>query len=189
MTADRDQSPNLNSDAADWVTVGEITGAFGIRGELKVRPLSDFTERFAPGAILYLGEKRERRVVSASRTQGTQIILALDELTTASDAERLRGKTLAIRGDQIATPAAGQFFQHDIIGLRVERMDGRALGVITDILPGAASDLYVVRDAATGEERLLPAVREFIREVDVDAGVMRVSPIPGLFDDDADEAR
>jgi 16S rRNA processing protein RimM len=90
---------------------------------------------------------------------------------------------------ELAALSAGQYYQHDIIGLRVERMDGAPLGVITAIIPSGASDLYVVRDEVSGQERFLPAVKEFIREVNVAAGVMRVEPIPGLFDENADEAR
>jgi 16S rRNA processing protein RimM len=191
MTADRDQSANLNNPhpSGDWAMVGEIVGAFGIHGELKVRPLTDFATRFATGAVLYLGERHERRVVTTSRSQGTLFIIGLQGCDAANDAERLRGQTLAIPDTELSTLTPDQFYQHDIVGLRVERVDGRPLGVITDIISSGASDLYVVRDAATGQERMLPAVREFIREVDLTARVMRVTPIPGLFDDEADEAR
>lgn len=191
MTADRDLNASQNSVAPteDWATVGEIVGAFGVHGEVKVRPLTDFAGRFAHGAMIYLGERHERRVITASRGQGAQYIIGLEGCATANDAERLRGQRLFIPTVELAALDAGQFYQHDIIGLRVERVDGKPLGVITDIVPGGANDLYVVRDEASGQERLLPAVKAFIRDVDVAAGVMRVEPIPGLFDEEADEAR
>lgn len=191
MTADHDPSPSQNNTAAtgDWAAVGEIVGVFGVHGELKVRPLTDFAERFTPGGAIYLGERHERRAITASRAQGAQYIIGIEGCTTTNEAERLRGQTLFIPSAELAALASGQFYQHDIIGLRVERMDGKALGVITGIIPSGASDLYVVRDEATGQERFLPAVKAFIREVDLSAGVMRVDPIPGLFDEEADEAR
>ena len=191
MTADRDQNPSPNSAPAassDWAAVGEIVGAFGVHGELKVRPLSDFAARFTTGATLYLGERHERRVITSARAQGAQYIIGLEGCESANDAGRLRGQPLAIPTAELSTLAASQFYQHDIIGLRVERMNGEPLGVITEIITSGAGDLYVVRDQATGQERMLPAVREFIREVDVVAGVMRVTPIPGLFDDEASVA-
>jgi 16S rRNA processing protein RimM len=116
-------------------------------------------------------------------------VIALEGCATATDGERLRGQPLAVPSAELAALPAGQFYQHDIIGLRVERMDGKTLGVVTGIIPSGSSDLYVVRDEAGGQERLLPAVKAFIREVDVAAGVMRIEPIPGLFDEDAEEAR
>jgi 16S rRNA processing protein RimM len=60
--------------------------------------------------------------------------------------------------------------------------------VIVDILNAGPNDLYVVRDEQRRTERLLPAVKAFIKQVDLDAGVMRVEPIPGLFDDEAEVA-
>lgn len=200
MTADHDQrasksNPQSNAQSAaplsssgDWAIVGEIVGAFGIHGEVKVRPLTDFADRFAVGATLYLGARHEPRAITSSRDQGTLYIIGLQGCATANDAERLRGKELAIPDSELAALPADQFYQHDILGLRVERIDGRPLGVITDIIASGASDLYVVRDTA-GEERMLPAVREFIYDIDLSARVMRVTPIPGLFDDEADEAR
>jgi 16S rRNA processing protein RimM len=191
MTADHDPNASQNSapSTEDWATVGEIVGAFGVRGEVKIHPLTDFAGRFARGASIYLGDRHERRVITTSRAQGTQYIIGLEGCATANDAERLRGQRLFIPITELAALDAGQFYQHDIIGLRVERVDGKPLGVITDIIPGGANDLYVVRDEARGQERLLPAVKAFIRDVDVAAGVVRVEPIPGLFDEEADEAR
>jgi 16S rRNA processing protein RimM len=194
MTVDRDPnaSPNNHANTAastdEWAAVGVIVGVFGIHGELKVRPLTDFAERFTAGAVIYLGERHEPRVITSSRAQGAQFIIGLEGCATANDAERLRGKSLAIPSSELAALSAGQFYQHDIIGLRVERMDGKPLGVITDIIPSGANDLYVVRETTSGQERLLPAVKEFIRDVDLTAGVMRVEPIPGLFDEGAEEA-
>ena len=194
MTADRDPNDSQNSDTPmeDWATVGEIVGAFGVHGEVKVRPLTDFAGRFARGATIYLGDRHERRVITASRAQGAQgaqYIIGLEGCATANDAERLRGQRLSIPTSELAELDAGQFYQHDIIGLRVERVNGKPLGIITGIIPGGANDLYVVRDEASGQERLLPAVKAFIRDVDLAAGVMRVETSPVLFDEEADEAR
>ena len=190
MTADRDPNNSQNNDIPmdDWAAVGEIVGVFGVHGELRVRPLTDFAERFTSGAAIYLGAGHERRVITSSRAQGAQYIIGLEGCATANDAERLRGQPIAIPGAELAALSAGQFYQHDIIGLRVERMDGKLLGVITGIIPSGANDLYVVRDEASGQERLLPAVKAFIRDVDLAAGVMRIEPIPGLFDEAAEEA-
>jgi 16S rRNA processing protein RimM len=190
MTADHDPNPNPNKPATaeDWAVVGEVVGVFGIRGEIKVRPLSDFAERFAVGSAIYLGPRHERRAITASRAQGAQFVIAIQGCVSVTDAERLRGQALSVPAAELEPLAAGQFYQHDIIGLRVERLNGQFLGVISDIIPSGSSDLYIVRDPATGQERMLPAVKEFIREVDLAAGVMRVTPIPGLFDDNAEEA-
>jgi 16S rRNA processing protein RimM len=179
----------MNNDAASddaWAQVGEILGIFGVRGELKVRPLSDFPERFAVGATLYLGEQHEPHTITSARLRPGSHILALSGIESANDAERLRGKRLAVPADALAPLGADQFYQHDILGLRVEHVNGATLGVVVDIINAGPTDIYVVRNEATGAEHMLPAVKEFIRQVDMTARVMRVEPIPGLFDDEAE---
>lgn len=179
---------SADTPSAEWVVVGEIVGVFGVRGELKVRPLSDFAERFAVGETLYLGDTHIPHTVTSARLRTGSHIIGLSEITGATEAERLRGESLWTPAAALKPLAPDQFYQHDIVGLRVERLDGSPLGVVTDILEAGPTDLYVVRDARTGEERMLPAVKEFIKDVDLAAGVMRVAPIPGLFDDEADVA-
>ncbi|HEY7974654.1 MAG TPA: ribosome maturation factor RimM [Ktedonobacterales bacterium] len=180
--------PDFPSAGSEWALVGEIVGVFGVRGELKVRPLSDFPERFAVGATLYLGDRHAPHTITRSRLRPGSHIIALSGIESANDAERLRGQTLSVPADALAPLAPDQFYQHDVVGLRVERVDGSPLGVIVDILNAGPNDLYVVRDEQRRTERLLPAVKAFIKQVDLDAGVMRVEPIPGLFDDEAEVA-
>ncbi len=180
--------PDSSVSAGNWVEVGEIVGVFGVRGEVKVRPLSDFAERFAVGATLYLGDEHSPHTITKARLRPGSHVLGLSGIESANDAERLRGQMLAVPADALATLAPDQFFQHDVVGLRVEHVNGAPLGVITDILSMGPHDTYVVRDAQ-GVERMLPAVKAFIKQVDLAAGVMRVEPIPGLFDENADEAR
>jgi 16S rRNA processing protein RimM len=115
--------------------------------------------------------------------------VALSGVESATDAERLRGQTLAVPVTTLAPLAPDQFYQHDVVGLRVEHINGAPLGVIVDILTAGPNDIYVVRDEQSGAERMLPAVKAFIKQVDLAAGVLRVEPIPGLFDDGADEAQ
>jgi len=180
--------PDSSASAGDWVEVGEIVGVFGVRGEVKVRPLSDFAERFAVGATLYLGDEHIPHTITKARLRPGSHVLGLSGIESANDAERLRGQALAVPAGALAALAPDQFFQHDVIGLRVEHVNGAPLGVITDILSMGPHDTYVVRDAQ-GVERMLPAVKAFIKQIDLAAGVMRVEPIPGLFDENADEAR
>jgi 16S rRNA processing protein RimM len=187
VARERPMPEQPSAASGDWALVGEIVGVFGVRGELKVRPLSDFAERFAVGATLYLGDHHEPHTVTKSRLRPGSHIIALSGIESANDAERLRGKSLTVPADALAPLAPDQFYQHDVLGLRVEHLNGAPLGVIVDILSAGPNDLYVVRDEQTGTERMLPAVKAFIKQIDLAAGVVRVEPIPGLFDDNAIE--
>lgn len=173
----------------DWALVGEIIGVFGVRGDLKVRPLSDFPERFDVGVTLYLGDRREPHTITRARLRPGSHIIALSGIESATDAERLRGQTLAIPASALAPLAPDQFYQHDVLGLRVEHVNGTPLGVIVDILSAGPNDLYVVRNEQSGAEHMVPAVKAFVKQVDLVAGVVKVDPIPGLFDEAAEDAQ
>lgn len=180
--------PDLPPADDAWAQVGEIVGIFGVKGELKVQPFSDFPDRFAVGATLYLGDTRAPHSITSARLRPGSHILALSGVESANDAERLRGQSLWVPSTALAPLAPGQFYQHDVLGLRVEHINGDYLGVIVDIIDSAQNDIYVVRNETTGAEHMLPAVKEFIKQVDVAHNVMRVEPIPGLFDDEGDTA-
>ncbi|MGH2484957.1 MAG: ribosome maturation factor RimM [Ktedonobacterales bacterium] len=182
----RRESPIQSLD--QWVEVGEIVGVFGVQGELKVRPLTDFPERFERAATVYVGEKRTPYETVGGRQQGRQVILRLASVETPEAGALLRGERIYVPSDAITPLTGDRFYIHDVIGLRVVRADGAALGVVTDVMSGGANDLYVVEDERTHVETLLPAVKEFVRSVDLASGVIVVTPIPGLFDDDFEEA-
>lgn len=173
----------------DWVAVGEIVGVFGVQGALKVRPLTDFPERFQRTETVYLGEKRQPRQVINATTQGRNIVLRLVGIDTPEDGTRLRGVRIYIPDAELTPLSGGQYYVHDVIGLQVLRDDGAPLGTVADVISNGANDLYVVRDDQTGTETLLPAVKQFVKAVDVAGGKLIVTPIPGLFDDNAEEAK
>lgn len=184
----RTASPTT-SLAESWVAIGEIVGPFGVRGELKVSLSTDFPERFLRTPIVYIGDSHTPYAVLGARLHKGQALLRLEGIDAVEGVERLRGKRLAIPEAEITPLPPDQFYQHDLIGLRVERMDGRSLGIVAEIVTGGGGDLFLVRDERSGTETLLPAVKEFVKGIDLGARVMRVEPIPGLFDDQADEAR
>lgn len=171
----------------EWVEVGEIVGTFGVRGELKVRPLTDFPERFEMGATVYLGPERAPHTITSARIAPEQVVLGLSGIESMTEAQRLRGRRLAVPETDLMPLPADQFYLHDLIGLRVETTKGKSLGVIGDVISTGGQDLFVVR-ADSGREVMLPAVKEFVKGVDLQAGVVHVEPIPGLFDDQAESA-
>lgn len=175
--------------AEDWAAVGEVTAPFGMHGELKVRPLTDFPARFTQTTTLYTGDEHAPHAVEAARIHGSQVVLRLAGVASVEAADALRGATLWIPAAELLPLPPDSYYLHDLVGLRVRHVDGRALGVVSDVLTGVGNDLLVVRDAQTGVETLLPAVKAFVKRVDLPAGELLVEPIPGLFDDGFEEAR
>ena len=169
----------------EWVAIGLITSMFGIRGEMKVHPLTDFPERFLQTAKVYVGDELVERRVFGARLHQRIVILRLEGVETANDAEALRNKKLYVPASELIALPPDHYYLHDLVGLRVVHVDGTPLGVVRDVIQSAGNDLLVIQDARTGKDVLLPTVKEFVKAVDVAGGVIRVEPIPGFFDEDA----
>jgi 16S rRNA processing protein RimM len=171
------------------VAVGEIVGTFGVRGELKVQPLTDFPDRFQRTATVYVGAERSPYAVEGAHTHKQHVLLKLRGVDDPEAGERLRGSGLWIPADEITPLPADQYYLHDVVGLRVRHVNGVELGTITDVMATGGNDVFVVRLRGSGGEVLLPAVKEFIKAVDLVEGIVTVDPIAGLFDDNYDEVR
>lgn len=162
-------------DRRTAVTVGRIVTAHGVRGEVKVEPLTDFPQRFESGSRLWL-EDREY-TVERGRWQGRSVILKLGGVDTRERAEALRGKEL-LAAEAAEIESEGVYYLHDVIGLRVEDRSGDLLGRLEDVLTTGSNDVYVVR----GErgELLLPALDDIVIEVDVEGGRVTVDVPEGI---------
>jgi 16S rRNA processing protein RimM len=172
----------------DWLLIGEVVGVFGVHGELKVRPATDFPERFLKTPTLYIGERHLPTTVTAARVLPKQVLVTLEGVADATAAAKYRGALLYVPLSEAVALPPNQYYLHDVIGLRAERPDGTLLGAITDVLTGPGNDVYAVREAGTGREVLVPAVAEMIKRVDVAAGVVVMVPVAGLFDDQFESA-
>jgi 16S rRNA processing protein RimM len=111
----------------DWMLVGRIVGAFGIHGEAKVQPLTDFPNRFSQLKCVYLGDDRVEQAVLSARVH-THILLRLEGVTSRDQAQRLRGPDVWIPRSEAMELPEGQYFVDDIIGLNMETDDGAVLG-------------------------------------------------------------
>jgi 16S rRNA processing protein RimM len=161
-------------DPASAVRVGVIATPFGIRGELKVQPLTDFPARFRPGQLLWL--QGEPRRIERSRWDKNDVVVKLEGIETRTQAEGLRGETLMI--PEAAALDSDRYYLHDIIGLRVVDAAGETLGKVEDVLSTGANDVYVVR--GDRGELLLPAIDDVVKEVDLAAGRLVVELLEGL---------
>ena len=178
--------PEARQSAASYLAIGRITAAHGIRGEVKVELLTDFPERFKPGARAYLGvgtedpEARSAKIV-ASRPHKGGMLVKLDVISDRNTAELMRDHYLLIPETEAMQLGAHENYLHDLMGLRVETIAGRYLGELTDVLFTKANDVYVVR--GPDGEVLLPAIRDVVLEVDLSAHRMVVSLPEGLLAD------
>jgi 16S rRNA processing protein RimM len=160
----------------DWIAVGQIVAPFGVHGEVKLIPQTDFPERLSKHATLYLGTQRQPYRLLAARPHGGVILLRFAGITDMNAAEGLRGLVAAI-------PATDQYYIHDLIGLRAQHVNGTELGTVADVLSGAAQDLLVVRRKGQPDV-LVPFVAALVPAVDLAARIVTIDPPAGLFDDE-----
>jgi 16S rRNA processing protein RimM len=167
-------------DGRDIVT-GRVIGPFGIRGELKVVPTTDFPERFAAGREVILSLPKGRRTcrIERSRPHRGGIILKLEGVDTRSGAEELRDIDIIIGEADLRELEDGRFYVFDIIGLEVVTDDGREQGTVTEVLQGGANDVYV-----TSTGLCIPALNDVVAQVDLAGGKLVIRAVPGLLPDD-----
>jgi 16S rRNA processing protein RimM len=161
--------------------VAQVMGAHGIRGELKCRIVTDFpARRFRRNNTVLIDGGSH--TIQAARVQGTTVLLKLADVADRDAAETFRNKEVLIRtADAIALPH-GQFYWHQVIGLRVEDATShRPFGQITDIIETGANDVYVVKGPSG--EILVPAIKDVVKDIDPEAGRMLIQPLPGMLPD------
>jgi len=154
----------------ELIAVGKILNAHGIRGELKVYPLTNIPDRFLDiGDILveYPDGAIQKRHVQHARYAGDYVIVKFDAIDTRNDAERLSGSFISVPLSQVPALDEGIYYAFDLLGMRVEDEQGVVSGEIVDIESFPANDVLVIRKN-DGVIVHVPAVSEFVVAVDVD---------------------
>jgi 16S rRNA processing protein RimM len=162
------------------VVVGIATKAHGVRGEVAIQTRSDNPDRWSVGAVV-LGDDGTEFTIERVRGGGGRLFVRFDGIDDRNAAEALRGRTFVVPVSWLPALPAGEYWPHQLEGAEVRTESGRSLGRIADIVANPANDLWVAVDDA-GAETLVPAIREVVVDVDVDAGLVVVRDVPGLTD-------
>lgn len=175
----------------DFFQVGIITSTHGLRGEVKVYPTTDDVRRFKRLKQVTLGagtgRAREKGQETLLEIEGVKFfkqfaILKFRGIDSIEEAEKYRGTSLLVpRGDAVRLEK-DEYFIADLIGLAVRDEDGTPIGTLGDVITTGANDVYVIR-LSGGKEFLLPAIRQCVLEVDVEAGFIRIHILEGLLDE------
>jgi 16S rRNA processing protein RimM len=161
-----------------------VLAPHGVRGELKCAVLTDFPRRFASTARVYLttggpqGPARQAFPVQRARLQGHFVLLKLDGLDSRDAAERWRNALVEVPGQERVRLPRGHYFYEDIIGLAVRTEEGEPLGRVREIIETGANDVYVV-EAAEGE-LLVPAIKDVVKNIDLEHGEIVVALLEGM---------
>ena len=164
----------------EYIPVGQIVNAHGIKGEVKLNPMGFDPEFVADFDILYIGGKRTE--IKSARVHKSVVLLTIPGINDMDAALALKGKTVTICRDDVEVPE-GYYFDEEIEGMTVvDCATDAVIGKVCRVLTYPAHKIYEVK----GErEYLIPAVPEvFIESVDLDSEIIRVHLMKGLATDE-----
>lgn len=165
----------------DLLQIGVITTTHGVRGEVKVFPTTDDPKRFKKlkQVILDTGKEQIELEVAGARFFKNLVILKFKGIDNINDVEQYRQKSLYVTRENAVPLEENEYFIADLIGLKVVSDEGEELGELSDVLQTGANDVYVVSKENT-PELLIPAIRDCIKQVDIESGTMQVHLLAGL---------
>jgi len=167
----------------EYLEIGTIVGTHGIHGELRVNPACDSPEFVTAFGVLYLDPEGRRPVkVLSARTNKNIVLLQLEGVASIEAAQALGRKTLFFRRAE-ARLEEGQFFIAELLGCAVFDAADPALryGVISDVSQTGANDVWHIR-TDDGREILIPVIDDVVKAVDVEAGRIEITMLPGLME-------
>lgn len=167
----------------DLLQVGIITTTHGVRGEIKVFPTTDDQERFKKlkNVLLDTGKEKLSLEIAGVKFFKNMVILKFKGIDSINDVEKYRKCALYVTRENAVALEENEYFIADLIDMEVVTDEEERLGTLVDVMQTGANDVYVVK-TESGEEILIPAIRDCIRSVDVENGQMCIHLLPGLRD-------
>lgn len=162
--------------------VGIISSTHGIKGEVKVFPTTDNAKRFSKIKKVILDTEKEELELEIESVKFFKqfAILKFKGIDNINGIEKYKGKELYVMRENAQKLGRNEYFIADLIGLRVTEDTGKALGALKDVIETRANDVYVV-EMEDKRELLIPAIKQCILKVDVEAGEMEVHLLEGLL--------
>lgn len=169
-----------NSD--DLLLIGTIVAPFGVRGQLKLKSLTDRPEYLGRRIrLVFVGRDRTpHTITNAFEHKPGLVILTLQGVDGRDAADELRGEEVYIRETDAAPLAADEYFIHQLYGLMVFNEVGEEIGKVREVMSQGPNELLIV--ARKGKpDALIPMVKEFVIELDIPGGRVVIRPIEGLL--------
>ena len=165
----------------DFLQVGKITSTHGLKGEVKVYPLTEYPERFEEFDRVFLdtGKEKKQLEITNVRYFKNLVILKFKGIDDINDIEKYKGFSLWIDKEDAQTLGDNEYFVDDLLDMDVVLEDGSTFGVLYDVMETGANDVYVVK-TPDNKEVLLPAIKECILDIDVENRKITVHLMPGL---------
>lgn len=160
-----------------FIPIARVVAPWGLHGEVKAEPLTDFSDRFVCGETIYL--QGLAVTIESSRLHDNLVILKLATINSRDQAEEIRGLFLEVPSSQLRSLPEGEYYRFQLLGLNVLSTEGKLLGHISDVIPTGSNDVYEI-SSDTGVF-LIPATDEVVKSIDIDKGCMIIEILKGLI--------
>lgn len=168
---------------SEKVRIGQIVNTQGLNGEVRIYPLTDHKERFEELEYLFLEDEIGTKLeVERVRYKGQLAIVKFKGLNSVNDVEKLREKYIVIDKEDMRVLPDDTYYIFDLVGSRVIDEDGNYIGKLMDVIQNAAQDIYVIEHDESSKKILVPAVKEFIKEINIEEKIIKVRLIEGMVE-------
>lgn len=156
----------------DFISIGQIVNTHGIKGEVKVYPLTDDTKRFKKLKKVYI-DGEERNILSC-KLKPTTVVLKIEGIDSIEEGNKYRNKYLEVERENAVNLPEGRYFVIDIIGCSVEDTNGENIGKVYDVMETGSNDVYVVKGE---KEILIPAIEYVVTNIDIENKLITIKPL------------
>lgn len=166
----------------NYLKVGQIINTHGVRGEIKVFPLTDDVKRFGKLKVIYMRQADEYR---AYKLEGIKyfknlVIVKLEGINSMNEAVKLVDSYLYVNRENAVKLSKDTYFIADLIGINVYTIDDEYLGTIINVFPTGSNDVYEIKKD-DGKTFLIPAIKDVVKEIDIEKRSMRIELLEGLL--------
>ena len=168
----------------DYLIVGRVTKPSGIKGEVKVLPITDDPGRYRRLKSVYIESDGSYRklTIESRKIGGDRLVLKFSGCGSVEDAELLRDELLYVKRKNAAKIPRGSYYHFDIIGCTVTTIEGAVVGEVYDIQNAGSCDVYCVRSQeGKKEELMIPAIRDVVKRIDVGKKKIVIEAVEGLL--------
>lgn len=164
----------------EYIVVGKIVNTHGIKGDIKVYPYTDDINRFSKLGKVYIGEEKLSFEIENIKYHKGMVLMKLKEFNNINDVIFLKEELVFIEEkDKVELPK-DTYFIYELIDCQVFDSNNKPIGYVKDVLQNSSNDIYVIKD--NNKEYLVPAVKEFIKEINISEKKIIIETIEGMIE-------
>lgn len=163
-----------------FIKIGIIINTHGIKGELKINPLTDDIKRFDKLNNIYIGEEKVEYNIEKVKYIKNFPIIKLKEFDNINDVLKYKNNYIYIDKEDLVELPKDYYFIFDIIDCKVYDIENNFIGIVEDVITYSSNDVYVVKN--NDKEYLIPALKRFVKSIDIEDKKIIIDPIEGMIE-------